>query len=52
LEGLDIDWADYILGRVVGLDNLVLVAGIVTAHSDFADAPVLDSADDFLGHKD
>ena len=38
--------------KVVGPHNLALVAGIVTARSDFADAPVPDLVDDFLGHKD
>jgi len=41
---------DY-MEKVAGPNNLALVAGIVTAHSDFADAPAADSADYFLGHK-
>jgi hypothetical protein len=52
LMGLGIYLLDYTLGKVVGPDNLALVAGIVTARNDFADGPVLDSAGGFLGHKD
>jgi hypothetical protein len=52
LVGRGIYLLDYILVKVVGPHNLALVAGIVTARSDFADAPVPDLVDDFLGHKD
>jgi hypothetical protein len=52
LVGRGIYLLDYILGMVVGPDNLGFVAGIVAARSDFADARVPDLADDFLGHKD
>jgi len=51
LAGLDIYLVDYNPEKAVLRGNLVLAVGIATAHSDFAGAPVLDSADDFLGHK-
>jgi hypothetical protein len=42
---------DYNQGLAVDQDNRDLVAGIAAVHSDFADALVLGSVDDFLGHK-
>ncbi len=44
--------ADYTLEREVFPDSLFLVVGTVTlAHSGSADVPVVDSVDDFPGHR-